>query len=205
MQGIMIKLRFSDEWVIFSTYQRGVGRMGYFYLKTNQLLDAIHMKTLFRDNDSYHWMLVLVYKNDANIYFTWINSTRETNLSSTSRMEGTIQHVHIPIDDLCNALHNRIDTRFLYIPEGHAPRFTFTPSAHKYIQKIAADKTLRNAFRKAMSTNFRWRDDSITFYSDGYPNFFFRANGLCGGLVASKFKQNFGTGTFPVVRFNVHT
>lgn len=200
-ESIMVKLKASDDFIIFRVVTKDRYKRKEFYIRRSELLSLKTEGSI----SAYDGNLAVLHadegRDELSVRFYWFNLSNET-------FTGWMQTVLLPLTDtLCFAEKSVFESGEKAIctlakNPNRRPRLIF--HSRKSLGKIAANKHLRRKLAKALSQNFNWPSSTeIHFYDDFVPySFLFREincdrEGIVGGLILSGWKD-MATATYSV-------
>jgi len=152
----------------------------------------------YYDEDIYNFVEVRLRNDQVIFNFTWLSG-------DSHNLFGHREHISVPISIIMDALfYETVEKTHLYYDASRPPRFDFS-GAHERLCESIAQKKVRRALSKALS-KIGWIGASFRVFDDFVKHsFFFRADGICGGIILHKDTHKNDRGEFPKVYYGMHT
>lgn len=202
-ESIMVKLKASDDFIIFRVVIKDRKKRKEFYIRRDKLLSLREEKHFSAHDGNFAVFHADEGRDELIIRFYWLNLSSET-------FTGRMQTVLLPLTDtLCFAEESVFESGektkcVLAKNPNRRPRLIF--HSRKTLAEVAANKFARHKLAKALSKNFNWPSSAeIHFYDDFVPySFLFREfccdrEGIVGGLILS------GQKDIATAAYSVHT
>lgn len=202
-ESIMVKLKASDDFIIFRVVVRDRYKRKEFYIRRDELLSLREEEYLSAFDGNFAVFRADEKRDELDIRFYWFNLSNEA-------FNGRMQTVLLPLTDtLCFAEESVFESGektkcMLAKNPNRRPRLIF--HSRNTLAEVAANKYARHKLAKALSKNFNWPSSAeIHFYDDFVPySFLFREfhcdrEGIVGGLILS------GQKDIATAAYSVHT
>ena len=153
---------------------------------------------VFYDEDIFNFVEVRLRNGQVCFNFTWLSG-------DSHNLSGHREFISIPVSIIMDALlYETVERTHLYYEAPKPPSFDFS-QAHKSLCESIAQKKVRRALSKALS-KIGWLGASFKVFNDSCKgSFFFRAEGICGGIILHEGQHKNDRGEFPKVYYGMHT
>ena len=140
------------------------------------------------------------HKRDKQVVFTftWL-------FGSPSCLHGHRERVSVPLSVVQEVLFaENLEKTHLYYEVRRSASFDFSQAQRRLVESIE-QKQVRRALAKFLVKN-GWFGHSFKIYNNSSPySFFFRTDGVCGGIILHQATHKNKRGEFPKVYYGMHT